>query len=144
MCKRTSLKERNFFNWVDLYVNNKGLKLQTAKKKVEIKKLQKCLQEKQKKLKHSIMNIWKLGNWPVIFSKTAKKTGLTEWVLENLQKDVPLLLVLMKLKLGLFNRNLGMHFGINYAFASKIFFSWIFNFSLINETLFYALTDTVC
>ena len=57
---------------MDLHVNNKGLKLQTAKEKVEIKKLQKCLQEKQKKLKHSIMNIWKLGNWPVIFSKSAK------------------------------------------------------------------------
>ena len=51
-------------------------------------------------------------------------TDLFEWVLQNLQKDVPLivqhlglhnhpLLVLMKLKLGLLNRDLGIRFGIN-------------------------------
>ena len=32
-----------------------------------------------------------------------------------------LLLVLMKLKLGLYNHDLGIRFGINDAFASKIF-----------------------
>ena len=80
---------------------------------------------------------------------------LFESVLQNLQKDVPLivqrlglhnhlLLVLMKLKLGLLNRDLGIHFGINDAFVSKIVRSWILPLaSLMKNFIVWPERDTV-
>ena len=71
------------------------------------------------------------------FLTEVPNTGLFEWVLQYLQKNGPFivqrlrlhnhpLLVLMKLKIELFNCDLSIHFGINDAFVSKIFRSWIF------------------
>ena len=89
------------------------------------------------------------------FLTGVSNTGLFEWVLENLQKDVPLivqrlglhnhlLLVLRKLKLRLFNRDLGIRFGINDAFVSKIFRSWILPLaSLMKNFIAWPERDTV-
>ena len=100
------------------------LKSQIAKKNIEIKKWQKLLKEKQKKPQTFDYEYLKTRETELKFLTGVPNNGLCEWVLQNLQKDVPLivqclglhnhlLLVLVKLKLGLLNRDLGIRFGIN-------------------------------
>ena len=104
------------------------LKSQIAKKNVEIKKLQKLLKEKLKKAQTFDYKYLKTSETELSFLTGVPNTGLFECVLENLEKDAPLivqclglhnhlLLVLMKLKLGLINPDLGIRFGINDAFV---------------------------
>ena len=131
------------------------LKSQIAKKNIEIKKWQKLLKEKQKKPQTFDYEYLKTRETELKFLTGVPNTGLCEWVLQNLQKDVPLivqclglhnhlLLVLMKLKLGLLNRDLGIRFGINDAFVSKIFRSWILPLaSLMKNFIVWPERDTV-